>query len=282
MRFAAAQTGIAEVAAFGSQAMDGWPDGLVHVAYRNDDDLALALTEYGPDVVVAFGPGTDGRPLGVTAAAVRAAGSVRGARLVFWGSTAVYGPSSDVRGRALLEVASLSTRSTVAAAVAADRAAQEVAAARPGTVHLFRAAECPAAASTPFAALGRLRVVPMPSGRRHLQLLDLRDALEVLDRAARGGQPGIYNVGADCIVRVDEACQALGRATARLPGALPQIVAYTASLCGRVRSGRELLRFASGTPLVDNARLKTHFGFRPRFTTRQALAAARDGRATPG
>jgi hypothetical protein len=63
-----------------------------------------------------------------------------------------------------------------------------------------------------------------------------------------------------------------------LPRLLHLAAAYLAQWTGKVNSARLLLRFTAGTPIVDNTRLKTHFGFRPRFTTRQALAAAREGR----
>ena len=149
-------------------------------------------------------------------------------------------------------------------------------------MHLFRAAEVVGAGqSTLLDALGRLVVVPSPANHRHLQLLDSRDALEILDRAIEGDNPGIYNVSADGIVKLDEVCRALGRSTVRLPRALLLLAAYGARWTGRIASARELLRFTEGSPVLDNARLKTHFGFRPRFTTRQALAAARDEAGSP-
>jgi len=279
-RFAvrAQEAGLA-VVAFGPLATAPWPAGISHTAYSNRDELAVVLAEHRPDVVVVFGPRSGDRQSAPPVVAVEATAAAVDARLIYWGSATVYGCAVDVRGDALLENAPLSNRSAAAAAVAADRAVQDLAATRPDRVHLFRASESLVGDSTdPAEVVGQLRIVPATGDRRHLQLLDLRDALEILDRAVRGEHAGTYNVSADGIMRVDEACRALGRTAARLPRLLHLAAAYLAQWTGKVNSARLLLRFTAGTPIVDNTRLKTHFGFRPRFTTRQALAAAREGR----
>jgi len=236
-----------EVLGAGAAPVESWPPDVPFVATATVDELSAALAAHRPAVVVMLGPRRGERSEVSAAATVQAVGAIEGARVVYWGSTVVYGRSGDVRGRVLIEGAPLAAGGGVAAALEADSAAQELVVARPGEVHLFRAAEIVGAGqATLFAALGRLAVVPTPASHCYLQLLDPRDALEVLDRRF-----------------------------------LLPLVAYGARWTGKVDSARELMHLTAGTPLVDNARLKTHFGFRPRFTTRQALAAARDEAGTP-
>jgi len=278
----AARAGGREVLGAGPSIIDSWPAGVPFTRFKSTDEMLGVLAAQGPAVVVVFGPGRGQRSAIPSAEIVEAVGTIDGTRLIYWGSGSVYGRSRDVQGRALLEGAPLVPSAGSAPAVEADRVAQGLVAARSGDVHLFRAAEVVGAGGgSPLAALGRLAVVPTPARHRHLQLLDPRDALEVLERAMGGGHPGVYNVSADGIVKVDEACRALGRSTARLPRAILPVVAYGARWTGKVGSARELLQLTAGTPVLDNARLKTHFGFRPRFTTRQALAAARDAIGEP-
>lgn len=271
-----------EVLGTGPLMIDSWPADVPFRVFNTADELWEVLAAQGPAVVVVFGPGRGERSEVPLAKIVEAVGTIDGARLVYWGLACVYGGSSEVQGRVLLEGAPLRAGRSAAAAVDADRAAQEIAATRRQDVHLFRAAEVVGAGQgTLFDALGRLVVVPSPANHRYLQLLDSRDALEILDRAIGGDNPGIYNVSADGIVKLDEVCRALGRSAVRLPRALLLLAAYGARWTGRVPSARELLRLTEGSPVLDNARLKTHFGFRPRFTTRQALAAARDEAGSP-
>lgn len=268
-----------EVLGAGPSTVASWPAGVTSTAFSNCDELAVALAAQRPAVVVVFGPSPGERLSVPLTEIIEVVGAIEGARLVYWGSALVYGRLSDVQGRVLLEGEPLvgRRRSASAAAVAADRAVQALIGARGGAVHLFRAAELVGAGhNTLLVSLGRLAVVPTPATHRYLQLLDPRDALEVLERAVAGGHPGIYNVSADGIVKVDEVCRALRRTTIRLPRALLLLATYGASWTGKVESARKLLHLTAGTPVLDNARLKTHFGFRPRFTTRQALAAARD------
>ncbi len=266
-----------EVLGAGSSPIESWPADVPFSEFGTADELSQALDDQEPEAVVVFGPGRGERPAVPAAEIVRAVAAVEGTRVVYWGSALVYGRGDDLQGRVLLETEPLADSGREASALEADRAVNALVAARQGNVHLFRAAEIVGAGQhTLLAALGRLAVVPTPASHRHLQLLDPRDAFEVLDRAMAGGHPGVYNVSADGIVKVGEACRALGRSTVRLPLVLLLLMAYMARWTGKVASARALLHLTAGTPVLDNARLKTHFGFRPRFTTREALASARD------
>lgn len=270
-----------EIVRAGMETPEAWPADVPFETVAGADDLAQLLTERELTVVVLFGPEFGERQTVAVAQVVQAVGRVQGVRLIYWGSAQVYGRPADVQGRVLLEREPLRAGGKAAAALDADSAVQELAAVRSGDVHLFRAAQVVGESSArPFDALGDLGVVPTPAAHRHLQLLDPRDALAVLDRAVAGGHPGVYNVAADGILKVDEACRALGKSTVRLPRGVLSLAAYGARWTGRVTSARALLHLTAGTPVLDNARLKTHLGFRPRFTSRQALAAARDGAAS--
>ncbi|NKB90200.1 MAG: hypothetical protein GKS06_18490 [Acidobacteria bacterium] len=251
--------------------------GIAHQPYHDRAELDALLEAHSPDVTVVFAPRRGAAPT-IAADDLIAAVAAQGARVVVWGCATVYGWAADNNGHALGEEAQLTGRSDLGAAVDTDTAARRLAEERPEDVHLFRAgATLAGSPSAQLAALGRLRLVPTPADRRFVQLLDLRDAIEILQQAIRGENPGVYNVAADGIMRVEDVCRAMGRTATRMPRGLYKVASILCRVGGRVESISGLVAFTGGTPILDNARLKTHFGFRPRYSTRDALAAARDG-----
>ena len=260
-----------------AQAQPDAPAEIKQVVYRDRPELEAVLEGHAPDATVVFAPRRGQRPH-IGASDVLDAVDAVGGRVVVWGCATVYGWPRETNGTVLGEDSPLTTDAGLVAAVEMDAAARALAARRPEEVHLFRAgATLAGSPSRQIAALGSLRLVPTPGDRRHVQLLDLRDAVAVLRQACRGENPGVYNVAGDGIMRVEDACEALGRSAARMPRGTYRVASFLARISGRVESAADLVTFTGGTPILDNARLKTHFGFRPRYSTRQALAAARDG-----
>jgi UDP-glucose 4-epimerase len=127
----------------------------------------------------------------------------------------------------------------------------------------------------------QMAVVPTVMGfDPRLQFCHETDAIGVLKRAALIDLPGLYNVAGDGIVYLSRALR-LGRRLA-LPVALPAIPMAFGALraTGLVNLEEfDLLMLRYGRT-IDNDRLKTRFGYSPRYST---VEAVRDlyGMATP-
>lgn len=117
--------------------------------------------------------------------------------------------------------------------------------------------------------------VPMVLGRdARLQMLHAEDALAVLHRAVEQDLPGVFNVGADGILLLSQAIRRAGRIPLPVPGPIVGPVAgLSKSLLGTrlLDFGPEQVRFLTFGRVVDNTKLKTVFGYTPRWTTRQAF-----------
>ncbi|WP_031468490.1 NAD-dependent epimerase/dehydratase family protein [Sciscionella sediminilitoris] len=117
-----------------------------------------------------------------------------------------------------------------------------------------------------------LPVVPTVFGYDgRLQLLHAEDALAVLRRAVLTDLPGTFNVAGDGVLTLAQAIQRAGRVA--LP--VPEQVIGPASRFVRgaklVDFGPEQLRYLNFGRVVDTAKLRTEFGYRPKFTTREAF-----------
>jgi UDP-glucose 4-epimerase len=126
-----------------------------------------------------------------------------------------------------------------------------------------------------------LPVVPTVLGYdARLQLLHEEDALAVLERAvARDDLPDVVNVAADGVLLLSQAIRRAGRVPLPVPPPAVGVV-------GRVLAGAriasfspEQLRLLDFGRVVDTTRLRTAFGFTPRWTTVQAFDDFVRGRA---
>jgi UDP-glucose 4-epimerase len=127
----------------------------------------------------------------------------------------------------------------------------------------------------------RLPLVPTVLGYdARLQLLHEEDALAVLERAvARDDLPDVVNVAADGVLLLSQAIRRAGRVPLPVPPPAVGVV-------GRVLAGAriasfspEQLRLLDFGRVVDTTRLRTDFGFTPRWTTVQAFDDFVRGRA---
>ncbi|MGH4014161.1 MAG: NAD-dependent epimerase/dehydratase family protein [Pseudonocardiaceae bacterium] len=117
-----------------------------------------------------------------------------------------------------------------------------------------------------------LPVVPTVLGYdARVQLLHEQDALAVLERATREPLPGVFNVGGNGVLLLSQAIRRAGRIQAPIPE--PAV-----STIGRLlRNGRlvdfspEQINFLNFGRVLDTKRLRTEFGFTPRWTTAQAF-----------
>ncbi|HJT04699.1 MAG TPA: NAD-dependent epimerase/dehydratase family protein [Pseudonocardiaceae bacterium] len=104
-----------------------------------------------------------------------------------------------------------------------------------------------------------------------LQLLHEQDALAVLERATRARLPGVVNVGGEGVLLVSQAIRRVGAIAVPVPG--PAVGAAARLLRGAQLVGYspEQIKLLSFGRVVDTTRLRTEFGFIPRWTTAQAF-----------
>lgn len=120
-----------------------------------------------------------------------------------------------------------------------------------------------------YFALGLVPTVLGYDGR--LQLLHEEDALAVLERATWARLPGVFNAGGDGVLLLSQAIRRAGAIAVAVPG---QAVGSIARLLRAVRLADylpEQMKFLSLGRALDTTRLRTEFGFTPRWTTVQAF-----------
>jgi UDP-glucose 4-epimerase len=123
-----------------------------------------------------------------------------------------------------------------------------------------------------FQSLFSLPVVPSVLGYDpRLQFCHEEDAVAVLERAATGEHPGVFNVAGDGVLYLSQCVRLAGRVPAPVP--LP-FVAGVASALRRARRADitgEQLRFLQFGRVVDTTRLREVMGYTPRYTTRETF-----------
>lgn len=112
-----------------------------------------------------------------------------------------------------------------------------------------------------------------------LQLLHEEDALAVLQRAVRERLPGVFNVGGDGVLLLSQAIRRAGRIPVPVPGPGVSAVAGLFRNAGLVDFSPEQTRFLNFGRVLDTGKLRTEFGFVPRWTTAQAFDDYARGRA---
>lgn len=126
-----------------------------------------------------------------------------------------------------------------------------------------------------------LPVIPTAVGfDPRLQALHEEDAVEALFRAMTGTERGIFNVAADGVVYLSQAIRLLGRPG--MPLVLPAATSAAELLrrLGLVDFPSDQLKLLLYGRVVNTQRFGKTFGFKPRFTTEQALLDFRSGSET--
>jgi len=126
---------------------------------------------------------------------------------------------------------------------------------------------------TPLTRYFSLPIVPTALGfDPRLQFMHEDDAVEILYRAIREEHPGTFNAAGEGVLYLSQAIRMAGKVP------LPVFVPFVGPLAGMVRrSGLvdfspEQLNFLLYGRVADVRRLKTEFGYTPRFTTKEAFA----------
>lgn len=117
-----------------------------------------------------------------------------------------------------------------------------------------------------------LPVVPTVLGYdARVQLLHEEDALAVLERASQERLPGVFNVGGDGVLLLSQAIRRVGRISVPIPGPAVATVGWLLRSAQLVDYSPEQTRFLNFGRVLDTTRLRTEFGFVPRWTTAQAF-----------
>jgi UDP-glucose 4-epimerase len=125
---------------------------------------------------------------------------------------------------------------------------------------------------TPLASYFSLPVVPTVLGYDpRLQLCHEDDAVEVLYRSVTQPHPGIYNVAGPGIVYLSQAIRLAGKPSAPVPLPFVTGLAGMVKRAGRVDFSPEQLQFLLYGRVGDITRLRTVFGYEPRYGTRAAF-----------
>jgi len=133
---------------------------------------------------------------------------------------------------------------------------------------------------TVFTRYFALPIVPTVLGYdARVQLLHEEDGLAVLERAVGHELPGTFNVAADGVLMLSQAIRRAGRIAFPVPG--PAVGPLSRFFRGArlVDFSPEQMRLLNFGRVVDNRRLRTQFGFTPRWTTIQAFDDYVRGRA---
>jgi UDP-glucose 4-epimerase len=104
-----------------------------------------------------------------------------------------------------------------------------------------------------------------------VQLLHEEDALEVLERATAEEHSGVFNVGGDGVLLLSQAIRRAGRLPLPVPSPAVGPVSRVFRSAALVDFSPEQMRFLNFGRVVDTTKLKTRFGFTPRWTTVQAF-----------
>ena len=116
-------------------------------------------------------------------------------------------------------------------------------------------------------------------GTSPIQLLHEQDALAVLERATRQRLPRVFNVGRDGVLLLSQVVRRSGRIPAHI--AEPAMTIVGRLLCSNhlVDYYSEQIRLLNYGRVLDTTRLRTEFGFTPRWTTVQEFDDFVYGRA---
>jgi len=98
-----------------------------------------------------------------------------------------------------------------------------------------------------------------------------QDVVAIIQHALRTGRAGIFNVAGDGALGLRELAARMDKPCLVLPPLLLQIGLGVGHKLGLTRYGPEQLRFLRYRPVLDNQRLKTELGYRPRKTSAEVF-----------
>lgn len=98
-----------------------------------------------------------------------------------------------------------------------------------------------------------------------------QDVVGVILRAIQDGPPGIFNVAGDGALTIRQIADRLGKRCLTLPSWLLGGALALLKPLGLTQYGPEQLDFLRYRPVLDNARLKSEFGYVPHYTSSEVF-----------
>jgi len=105
-----------------------------------------------------------------------------------------------------------------------------------------------------------------------------QDVVAIIVRAIDQGPPGIFNVAGDGALTIHEIARKLGKRCRVLPAWLLRGALSVLKPLGLTQYGPEQLDFLRYRPVLLNTRLKSEFGYTPRYTSAQVFDIYREAR----
>jgi UDP-glucose 4-epimerase len=125
---------------------------------------------------------------------------------------------------------------------------------------------------SPLTRYFELPVVPVVLGYdARLQLVHIEDALAVLEQATFDEHPGIYNVAGPGILYLSQAVRLAGKPWVSIPEPLVTGMADVVRRVAGIDFSPEQLQFLFYGRVGDITRLRTAFGYEPRYSTAEAF-----------
>jgi len=197
-------------------------------------------------------------------------------RLVVKSTTAVYGASS--RGPAIFteetEAPSAPRSGYAKDAFEVEGYVRGFSRRRPDvTLSLLRLANIVGpTADTSLTRYFALPIIPTVLGYDpRIQLLHEDDAVDVLGRAVRNEMPGTVNVAGAGVLALSQAIRRASRIAVPVPSPAVGVVARVVRQAARIQFTPDQTRFLNFGQVADTTRLRTVFGFHPRFSTAEAF-----------
>lgn len=135
---------------------------------------------------------------------------------------------------------------------------------------------------TPLTRYFALPVVPTEFGYDpRLQFVHEDDAVEVLRLATLDDHAGVFNVAGEGTLLLSQAIRRAGRVALAVPPPAVRAVVSLVRRSGLVDFSPEQIRFLNFGRVVDTTRLRTQFGYEPRYSTAAAFSAFLAGQPVP-
>ena len=121
------------------------------------------------------------------------------------------------------------------------------------------------------ALFRRPRLLAVAGSGSPFVFIGTQDLARILIRAATDGRAGVFNVAGDGVMNVQDLARAMGKPVMTLPAWALRAVLGVAHPLRLSRYGPEQVRFLQYRPVLDNAALKTTFGYAPELTSAQVF-----------
>ncbi|MET7277889.1 NAD-dependent epimerase/dehydratase family protein [Kribbella sp. NPDC005582] len=125
---------------------------------------------------------------------------------------------------------------------------------------------------SPITRYFGLPVVPTVFGYdARLQFLHEDDGVEAIHHATVNDLPGTFNLAGDGVLALSQAIRRLGRPALRLPSFTASSTAAVVRRARLADFSPDQITFLTYGRVVDTTRMRSTFGFEPRFTTAEAF-----------